>query len=377
MPTTSDAPQDPDKRDAVLAPVYYMKSGFIEGAVTISPLAGQKIEGLDIEMDRVKSYCAQGVTLAEGKAAPMLFGVAPSGVVPVRSPAIAGTLYFVRTQPATMTDSEGQFRICGLPPGEYRLTATSTNPSARQSQHQIFGALTVSIIDRDLEKLQIDAVPDFQVSGEVVWDGEPPAKQEAAQIHVSLQPAVSIAPAASAIAPLPGHFVASGVLSDEYTISASAPAGYYIKDMIYGGVSVLHQTFKTTPGSALKIVVAGDGAAITAKVADKDGNPVPSATVWFLADTARTAAELETVLTSGATDAAGQCTSATLPPGKYTVLVTPDPLDRTAANIDRLWSVRAKGTEVELGPNGSKQVIHDKDLSRENTPFPALDGRDS
>jgi hypothetical protein len=26
---------------------------------------------------------------------------------------------------------------------------------------------------------------------------------------------------------------------------------------------------------------------------------------------------------------------------------------------------------------GGEQVIHDKDLSRENTPFPALDGRDS
>jgi hypothetical protein len=78
--------------------------------------------------------------------------------------------------------------------------------------------------------------------------------------------------------------------------------------------------------------------------------------VWFLDATARTAAELETGLTSGITDAAGLCTSATLPPGKYTVLATPDALDRTAANIDKLWSARGKGTEVELGPNGSNQV---------------------
>jgi hypothetical protein len=255
-----------------------------------------------------------------------------------------------------MTVSEGQFRVCGLPPGEYRFTAASANRPVAPSQHQSFGALPVSVTDHDLVKLQIDALPGFSISGEVVWDGDGPAKQESAQVQVSLVPAASRAGSASVTAPLPGRFVANNVLPDEYFVRASAPAGYYIKEITYAGLSVLHQTFQTIAGATLTVVVARDGGAISARLAGKDGDPVASATVWFLPATARTPAELETVLTSATTDAAGLCTSATLPPGKYAVLASLDALDLTAANIDKLWSARAKGAEVELGPNGSKQV---------------------
>src|ERR1039458_543361 len=105
-----------------------MKSGFIEGAVTISPLAGQEIEGLDIEMERVKSYCVEGVTLAEGKAASMFFEIVPSGIVP--APVPLGVFYISRAQATSMTSSEGRFSVCVLPPRAYRLTAGATDPPA-------------------------------------------------------------------------------------------------------------------------------------------------------------------------------------------------------------------------------------------------------
>ena len=356
MPAISDAPEDPGKRDPVLAPAYYMKSGFTEGAVTISPRAGQKIDGLDIEMERVKSYCVEGVTLAEGKATSMFFEVVPSGIVP--GLVGLGTFQFSapRSRMSNMTGSQGQFRLCGLPPGEYRLTAGSTNRPVSPAQHPLFGALPLGITDRDVVKLQIDALPDFSVSGEVVWDGEPPAKPDDAKVQVSILPAAAGAARLSVTAPLPGRFVANGVWPDEYLVRASAPAGYYVKDVTYGGIGVLHQTFKTVAGSDLKVVVAPDGGAISAKLADKDGNPVQSASVWFLPASAKTPAELETVLTSAATDANGLCTSGTLPPGKYTVFATIESFDLTAAHIDSLWSVRLRGTEVDLGPKGSAQV---------------------
>ncbi|MGD0872869.1 MAG: carboxypeptidase regulatory-like domain-containing protein [Bryobacteraceae bacterium] len=352
MPAISGAPEDPQKRDPVLAPAYYMKSGFIEGAVTISPRPGQEIEGLDIEMERVKSYCVAGVTLAEGKPTSLSFEIAPPAIPP--GPAGPGMIPI--SPPSSMTGSEGQFRVCGLPPGEYRFTAASASRPVAPSQHQLFGALPVSVTDHDLARLQIDALPGFSLSGEVVWDGDGPAKQASAQVQVSLVPAVSNAGRAAVAAPLPGRFVATGVLPDEYFVQASAPTGYYIKEITYGGLSVLHQTFQTIAGATLTVFVARDGGAITAKLTDKDGNPLPSATVWFLPATARTPAELETVLTSATTDAAGLCASGTLPPGKYTVFATIESFDRTAAHIDSLWSARSKGTEVELGPNGSAQV---------------------
>jgi len=64
---------------------------------------------------------------------------------------------------------------------------------------------------------------------------------------------------------------------DEYAVQVNGvPAGAYIKDVTYDVHSVLREPLRlgTAVGEvSLRIVLARDGGSISAKVADKDGNP--------------------------------------------------------------------------------------------------------
>ena len=265
--------------------------------------------------------------------------------------ATTATGVFMVSRRQNGTGAAGKFRICGLHPGEYRLLATAPP--------RLSAVLPLSIADRDIDKLQINALPPVSLPGEVVWDKETPPSVVDAHVRVSITALQRGVGQASVSATLPGRFVADGLGLDEYAVRAYPPAGVYVKDVTYGGISILNQTFQM--GSAigdggLKVIVGTDGGMVSAKVADSDGNPVPKANVWFLPSNARTAAELETVLVSGTTDRDGLCTSATLRPGKYLVFATIERFDHSAAHIDKLWGARLKGAEVDLGPKASAQV---------------------
>src|SRR5450755_4476787 len=77
----SDEPAEMDQRLPAIMPVYYMNSRYPDGALTVSPSPGQKIEGLDIQIERVKAYCAEGVAQAEGKPAQMYLEIDDSGMI--------------------------------------------------------------------------------------------------------------------------------------------------------------------------------------------------------------------------------------------------------------------------------------------------------
>lgn len=356
-PAISDEPEELDKRLPSLMPAYYMNSSFPEGALSITPRPGQQVEGVDIQIERAKAYCVEGVTQSEGVPAAMYFDIYESNFISLQAPiSLPGRFYVARFGGNRMTGSEGKFRICGLHPGEYRLLAMSESNSASS---KLFAARSVSIADRDLTKVELNAMPGISLPGEVVWNEATPPNVADAHVNVSITPVQRGAGSASLSAPLPGEFVADGLRLDEYAVAVDPPAGIYVKDLTYGGISMLNQTFQMGSGigeGGLKVVVAGDGGTISAKVADSDGNPVPSASVWFLPSSAKTAAELETVLGSCTTNAAGLCTSATLRPVKYLVFATMEHFTHSAAHIDRLWGARLKGTEVELGPKASAQV---------------------
>ena len=160
---------------------------------------------------------------------------------------------------------------------------------------------------------------------------------------------------------VPGVFHFPGMLMGDYDVDVlGLSAGQYVKDITYGGVSVLHQPLRlgNAPlSSRLGILVGRDGAVISAQVNDGDGKPVIDAYFYALPAAADSEAALAETMAWGQTDRLGQFTTGTLPSGKYHVLALRTGVGLSAYAIGRLWAARlSQGTEVELGHGGLRQV---------------------
>jgi glutathione S-transferase len=92
---------------------------------------------------------------------------------------------------------------------------------------------------------------------------------------------------------------------------------------------------------------------VKATVVDREGKALSDQHVIVLPKTIRAEAELADIAVSGQTDQNGEWTSAAMAPGRYYVLASRTPFDRTPETIARLWGTRDKGKEIEVAPGAT------------------------
>ena len=353
----SDVPEDSKERQEVLADTYYPNSPFLGGAQPLTLRPGQ-ILNLDIRMVKSPGYCVDGVMVAATAAPTKLdFTISRTEATFSRTDGFGS---------AGNPGADGKFRICNLTPGEYRLASQGPVPAARADF--TFGLTSFTVMGQDVWRLQVVTPQLVNLSGGVTWDGADAPIPGAAPITVRAVP-VDRRPASigdwnemqGVSATVPGVFHFPAMLMGDYEVDVlGLPAGQYVKDVTYGGESVLHQPLRlgNAPlNSRLGIVVGRDGAVISAQVNHADGKPVIDAYFYALPAAADSEAALAETMAWGQTDRVGQFTTATLPPGKYYVLALRTGVGLSAFGIGRLWAARlSPGTEVELGHGGLRQV---------------------
>jgi hypothetical protein len=163
----------------------------------------------------------------------------------------------------------------------------------------------------------------------------------------------------SARTSIPGEFHFRDLLPGDYSATGvTSSSGLYIKDISYGGASVLHQPLRfgsAAIGSEIRVLVGRDGSSINAAVTDKNGNPVPYANVACMPASAGSELDLAAGLVWGQADQQGGYESGTLAPGKYYILATEAPISMTYEDVHRLWKARSQAAEVELATG---QTLH-------------------
>jgi hypothetical protein len=360
MSAVSDAPADSKLRKKHFPPTYYPGSTFMDAAQPLILRSGERREGVDFQLTRVPSFCVEGVLAAGGAPAALNFQIGP------RRPANGrlGDSVFYTMMPFGQTGPDGKIRLCELTPGDYQLTV-SQRAAKTNDCPPFFGIAQVSITDRDVRNLLVDVPPRLPIPGEIVWDGTPPDKPLELKLSINLRPltrtefmgedeGLTIKPS------IPGELNFPGVLLDEYQVQLSGlPKDLYVKDITYAGASVLRAPLRV--GSAignatLRITLARDGGVINAKVADKDGNPVPDSYVLIMPAEATTEAALAAALMNGQTDQNGVYTTNALAPGKYLVLASTTPVDTSPESIGKLYLARTHAQEKTLAPNANVSV---------------------
>ncbi|MCC6857592.1 MAG: carboxypeptidase regulatory-like domain-containing protein [Bryobacterales bacterium] len=310
-------------------------------------------------MRKSPSYCVSGV--AEGANGPAALSFRIEPLQPSSGSSSRGGVYVLA--PGGITDKDGRFRICDLFPGTYRLHADDSLPGSRPDRLPVFGAVEVTVADEDIRDVRVTAAPGLPLEGEVVLEGAQPDKPPAGKVSVWLQPLLRAqyrAESTNTRSDIPGRFSLPSLLIDDYAAlpRLNAP-GLYIKDVSYGGRSVRYEPLRmgsAMSGAGLKILVAQDGATLSARVAQKDGAPVADARVLIMPVTVASEGMLAAALVSGKTDQSGQYTSSTLAPGKYYVAASLEEFDPTPESMGRLWRAHHRFQEVELAPKGSAQV---------------------
>jgi Carboxypeptidase regulatory-like domain len=359
LPARSEVPLNPRLRKRVPIRTWYPNVPMKEGAIAVTVRPSEHREGIDIEVKKSASYCIDGTLLGANGAGSLRFGI--EALQPSSGQSSGGGMFMAPIGGTTSAD--GQFRICDLYPTTYRLTGTEESRGPARQQPPSYVAATITITDRDLSGLRIAAMPGVPLDGEVVWDGDPPPTPTAAKVGLFLEPLLRSFFSGEnndARPEIPGTFSFSGLLVDDYHVRATLNSpGLYVKDVQYGGRSVRYEPlhFGSAVGNTgMRVIVGRDGGTISARVADKDGNPVSDMRVLVIPAVMPSEAFLFDMLRGWSTDQLGQYKSQTLPPGKYLVAASSDVFDATPESMNKLWRSRNRFKEVELAPNGSAQV---------------------
>ena len=350
----------------LLLPAYYPGYRYAQDAQPVVLTPGENRPAVDIRMTYAPSYCIEGrVEMTSGT---------PLGVVAImeHQALVVGSAFAAVN--AKLTD-KGKFRACGLHPGDYLLVAREGEGNVNRSDRTTANA-EVTLIDHDVTDLRLVALPPAPVSGDAVWDPGPRGKVPETPIQVRLikqidqdrNPEASGRPPGSNSSfnyhgrvTVPGSFTIDRVPPDDYELDVSGlPAGCYVKEAGYAGANVLHGLLRLGSGAVegrLQLVLGCDGGSLTARVTDRDGNPVSHVSLYVMAEGTATQAASRDVLERAGVEKGWSAIGKPLSPGKYLVLACDVELDGTAEPIMKLWRARSLAKEVEIGPNAMVQVM--------------------
>jgi len=134
-----------------------------------------------------------------------------------------------------------------------------------------------------------------------------------------------------------------------------------VKDVSYGGSTILHQRFVPRAGDAkLRITIGTDAGSLTATVLTANVQPSAATAVIVVPAASETDSEIAATFRAGITDENGSFTESGLPPGEYDVFATVDPgpnrigraqmmlIDPTPEAMARIRRARAHGKHVEV-----------------------------
>ena len=359
LPAHSEVPLDQKLRRRAAVRTFYPNSTVKEGAAAVTVGPGEHREHVDIELKKSLNYCLEGTL--RGPLGPAALTFTIEGTQPSYGQSSTGGMFGMA--PGGITGPDGKLRICDLSPGTYRLAAMERRAGAGPRGPNANQALVpVTIADRDLSKIEISVSQGLSIDGEVVWDGVAPEQPVSTKVNVSIGPLLRgplPGENANARVEIPGTFHFAGLVAGDYGVRTMVNApGLYVKDVTYGGNSIMNQPLHMGEAMAggVRVVMALDGATIGARVANKDGQPVPGMRVWIIPANVGSEAILQAEMFGGETDQLGQFISHTVAPGKYYVAATADMFEATPESVGRLWRARNRFQEVDVAPSAAAQV---------------------
>lgn len=328
------------ERKPVMSTVWAFYPNVIdpEAASPISVEPGERREGNDLILEKRETYCVDTV-------------VPPGDGVSLVLEASAGP--WSRIVGGGGFQGGDEVEICGVPPGQYRLTASTWGGQGFTA----YGAVDVAVGERHASVGTVPLTPGLQVPGKITVADARAEDPLPARIYVEL---VSIG------RKLKGEDVHTEVgSSGDFTIPAARAdhywlrvtglrEGFYVREARMGAIDARREPVR--PGSGeLTIVLGQDGASVSGSVADGD-RELPPDTVVVLAPAELPATGVAGLVRTQPADQNGQFQFKGVAPGEYRLLAFTGLLPGEGENPGFLRGHMTKAEELTARPRETKSV---------------------
>jgi protocatechuate 3,4-dioxygenase beta subunit len=327
-------------------PTYYPGTTEADAAVPITVAAGQEVPGVTLRMQKARVYRVRGKVLGVGSDPSSRIQVS---LVPQRRSGVMG-MVFGGGGGAVRPD--GTFELASVQPGSYQLTAMRFDTGRPQA----VGRVPVTVTDRNLDGLIIQAGNPLQITGRLTIEGD---EKPALQGSVVLQPAEGMSFGSS-----PGRIDAGGafkienVSRDKYYVSVFGLAeGLYVKRVNAAGRDVLESGLDLSQSDSappLEIVLSSKAAAVDGLVL-QDGKPFPGAAVTLLPDPVQPE-RLRWTQRTATTDQSGRFTLMGISPGEYRLYAWEEYVPIAEMEPEQFKRYESSSVKLKLAEQAREQV---------------------
>lgn len=314
------------------------------------PFVLRSAERRDIRlmMPETQTYCVEGRLMAEGLPAALDFEVAV--------PEVGGYVGLTGGTRGVVSrgksDASGHFKVCGLWPGEFLLAAGLNEAS--------YGRMTISIVDRDVREIALNARAPLSLSVEVSWDSpQITGKAFVLQFVPFSRAAFYNRDKPSELQPLflskrivvPSRLTVSLPAFTDYVITGggwppSPTFETYFKEANCGGTISRNLIKLGDAPCNLYITVGTDKGKLSAIVIDRDNHPDSNSSVCVWSSSAVTREEIaESSTCSVVEDPRTGAVAISVSPGRYLAMTIPP---GTSDSAEYILTNRGQGEAVEI-----------------------------
>jgi hypothetical protein len=299
----------------------------------------QEVRGVNIKMSEVETACVSGTVVSTPSRASYELSV--SRAYPTSQSRIAfGSIH------------SGDFRICGVPQGAYRLVIMRSGAGA-----QVFEARTFTVGQEDIELAPLQPHGLQKITAVISLNAPNEMSQPNAEVEVQLVRRFGLGVQGETTAitcRIPGVCEFGAVGDDEYYLEVTSRSpNFYLRSVRVAGDDVTYRPFRVSALSTLGVTVGSDAPTLVGRVVGRDGRRVPGAVVNMVSSVPPLPGAQAEVVTRRA-DGAGHVVFTGFKPGEYKLVAMHNEIVNGAGNPSSFDVLPAKNVMLE---SSSQQVV--------------------
>jgi len=327
-------------------PTFYPNGTDVARASQLEVKAGDDIEGMDIELERLRTYTVRGRVLNTADEVPTRLAIVD--LVPEDS----GAEFYDAMRPFVVTnESTGAFEVHDVPPGSYSAVANYND-----SENQLMGSAPVQVVDADVDSIRIVIARGAELHGRIIREGAVPTKDVVLLLEsVELR---NLTTSKRIDVKTDGAFSTTGLQDGTYDLVVRSRCdACFIKSATAGGQDVLKQGLRVTSWTApspLEVVYSANSGTVDGVVSTDNGRSASNATVVLLPDPYRPTAWHDYLEES--TDQFGHFICKGVAPGKYRAYAWQKFDDDLNLDAEFLKQPEQKPTDFSVAENEKKSL---------------------